>query len=191
MPKKWHKYRNLIRKYFYVFLIGFLISLLSIIPLRSMITSWKAPNPQAILVLGGPPNREEAAAQLSAYEPHLEIWISKGIYSSKPKEVLSIFQKAGVDIRKVHLDYQATDTVTNFTSLVSEFKTQNIKHLYIITSDSHMPRAKTIATIILGSNGIIFTPVYVPTSNEEESFGKVLRDGARSILWVFTGFSGA
>ncbi|NEQ26943.1 MAG: YdcF family protein, partial [Microcoleus sp. SIO2G3] len=80
---------------------------------------------------------------------------------------------------------------TNFTSLVKDFKTQNIQHLYLITSDFHMLRAKAIATLVLGSQGITFTPISIPSNDPQESLVRILRDSGRSVLWIFTGRTGA
>jgi hypothetical protein len=54
-----------------------------------------------------------------------------------------------------------------------------------------MPRSKAIATIILGSEGIAFTPIEVPSSDEGESPLSIARDVSRSILWTLTGRTAA
>ncbi|PSB20019.1 hypothetical protein C7B76_06595 [filamentous cyanobacterium CCP2] len=167
---------------------GILLVWLSLIPLRLVMAAQQAPQPEAILVLGGDSNREETAAQLAKYYPDLEVWVSTG---EAPDVAHAIFRAAGVTDERVHLDYRASDTVTNFTTLVSDFKREGIQHLYVVTSDFHMPRAKVIATIVLGSNGIIFTPVAVPSQSEEESWIRIARDGGRSLLWLATGRTGA
>lgn len=162
--------------------------LLSIIPVRLAIASYQAPHPQAILTLGGGRDREEFTAQFAKYYPSLEIWVSSGtsLDLSRP-----IFRAAGIPDSRVHLDYRAVDTVTNFTSLVADFKHQGIQHLFLITSDFHMPRAKAIATIVLGSQGITFTPVSIPSDKPFESEFHVLRDVVRAFLWLVTGRTGA
>ncbi|MEA5570398.1 YdcF family protein [Calothrix sp. UHCC 0171] len=176
------------KKYGILFFTGFIIFLVSIIPLRLYITSLQAPQPQAILTLGGETEREVYTANFAKYYPELEIWVSTGIV---PQEARTIFQTAGIADSRLHLDYQAIDTVTNFTTLVEEFKKRKIQHLYLITSDFHMPRAKAIATFVLGSQGIIFTPVSVPSHQPKESKLRILRDSGRSILWIITGRTGA
>jgi hypothetical protein len=54
-----------------------------------------------------------------------------------------------------------------------------------------MPRALAIATFVLGSQGIAFTPVSVPSDQPAESWLRILRDSARALLWVVTGRTGA
>jgi uncharacterized SAM-binding protein YcdF (DUF218 family) len=144
--------------------------------------------PQAILVLGGSEQREKFAAELARQNPDLPIWISGG---SPRSYALKIFTKAGIDSSRLHLDYRAVDTVTNFTTLVGEFQACGIKKLYLITSDYHMRRARIIGEIVLGSRGIDFTPVSVPSEQVPEPMNKVIRDGARAMLWVVTGHTGS
>ena len=144
--------------------------------------------PEALFVLGGHEERECFAAQLAQKHPHLPIWVSSG---SPEDYARRIFAKAGIEGDRLHLDYQASDTVTNFTSLVDELKTQGIDSVYLITSENHMPRARLIGEIVFGSRGIVLKPVSVPSNSPPESIEKSLRDGARAILWLTTGHTGA
>lgn len=169
-------------------LITFLLLFTIIIPIRLAIASHQAPHPQAILTLGGEPAREKFTAQFAQKHPSLHIWVSTGI---PPKQARHIFQSAGIPDDHLHLDYRAVDTVTNFTTLVPDFQQRHIEHIYLITSDYHMPRAKAIATLVLGSRGIIFTPVSVPSNQPKESKLRILRDIVRSLLWIITGRTGA
>ena len=114
--------------------------------------------PQAIFVLGGDQDREIAAARLARQYPELDIWISTG--SSKEK-VSKIFTEAEIPLSRLHLDYRAVDTVTNFTTMVKVFQKQNIKHVYLLTSGFHMRRATAIACLVLGSRGIVCTTVEI------------------------------
>lgn len=143
--------------------------------------------PQAVLVLGGHEERERYAAKLASHYPHLPIWVSSG---SPQDYVKRIFLQEGISRDRLHLDYRARDTVTNFTTLVDELKAQGIKSVYLITSENHMTRAKVIGEIVFGSRGIVFQPISVPSSNPPEPIQKCLRDGARSILWLVTGHTG-
>lgn len=185
------KWLHLIRKYGKYGIIAiatFLLILLGIIPIKLAIASYQAPKPQAILTLGGGADREKFTAKFAQNHPSLNIWISSGISCKKAKK---IFREAGISEERINLDYRALDTVTNFTSLQKDFKQYNIQHLYLITSNYHMPRAKVIATIVLGNQGIIFTPVQVPSERPKESFLRIIRDIFRSIFWIMTGHTGA
>jgi uncharacterized SAM-binding protein YcdF (DUF218 family) len=182
--KPWH---HQLKKYGILFIFSLILAILSFIPIRIAIASFLAPYPQAFLTLGGGSKREEFTAELAKYYPTLDIWVSSG---TPPKEASATFQAAGIPNSRLHLDYRAIDTVTNFTTLVADFKERGFKHIYLITSDFHMPRAKTIATLVLGSQGIIFTPVSVPSNEPEESMFRIVRDGGRSLLWIVSGHTG-
>lgn len=164
------------------------MSLLLLIAVRLSIAADQAPYPQAILTLGGDPKREKAAAELAKHYPSLEVWVSTG---ETPQRSTAIFRSAGIAGDRVHLDYRAVDTVTNFTTLVSDLQQRQIQHIYLVTSDFHMPRAKAIATIVLGSQGIAFTPVAVPSDRSPEMTIRVVRDCLRSLLWIVSGRTGA
>jgi uncharacterized SAM-binding protein YcdF (DUF218 family) len=144
--------------------------------------------PQALLVLGGATQREVFAAKFAQSHPQLPIWVSSG---SNPEFAKWVFSEAGIKSDRLHLDYRAVDTVTNFTTLVDELKAKGIKSVYLITSDDHMRRAQIIGEIVLGSRGINFKPVAVPSGRTPEPVQKALRDGARAIMWLTTGYTGA
>ncbi|MBF2007166.1 YdcF family protein [Chlorogloeopsis fritschii PCC 9212] len=146
--------------------------------------------PQAILVLGGSTRkleREKFTADFARKHPNLPIWISGG---SPPSVTRKVFTKAGIDTKRLHLDYRANNTVENFTTLVGELENTGIKSVYLITSDFHMRRATVVGEIVLGSRGITFKPVPVPSDNSPEPLAKSIRDGVRSIVWVATGYTG-
>jgi len=149
---------------------------------------------KAILILGGSPTRELYGAAYALKNPNIPIWVSSG----SPKEYTNeVFAKAGIKSDRYVLDYQATDTVTNFTTLVDEFKTRQITDVYVITDAFHMPRAQVIGNVVLGSRGIKMHPVAIPTSlnyvdiqyKAKEVPKKSVRDGVRSVLWLLTGVS--
>lgn len=164
--------------------------LISAIFLRIAITLNQSPFPQAILVLEGNSDRIEFAAQFARLHPNLKIWVSgnpKGLSLNR-----SIFRQLGIPDQRIHYDFCAIDTVTNFTCTVEDFTTQNVQHLYLITSDYHMARSRAIAALVLGSRGIAVTPVSVPSKNHQsESLIRILRDCIRSLIWIGTGRSGA
>lgn len=144
--------------------------------------------PEAIFVLGGAEKREVFAAKFAHQHPNLPIWVSSG----SPKGYAKwLFTKAGIEANRVHLDYQAVDTVTNFTSLVDQLEAQGINSVYLITSDDHMRRARVIGEIVFGSRGIALKPVSVSSGRQPEPIEKAFRDGARALLWVTTGHTGA
>ena len=140
--------------------------------------------PEALFVLGGHEEREKFAAELAQQYPELPIWVSSG---SPQQYVKKIFAARGINSDRIHLDYQASDTVTNFTTLVDELKAQGIDSVYLITSANHMTRARIIGEIVFGSHGILLKPIPVPSESPPEPIEKSIRDGARAILWLTTG----
>jgi uncharacterized SAM-binding protein YcdF (DUF218 family) len=150
----------------------------------------KYAQPQAVVVLGGSTKRlerEKFTADFVRQHPNLPIWISGG---SPPRYTQKVFAKAGIDPKRLHLDYEAVDTVTNFTTLVDDLQARGVKSVYLITSDFHMRRACVIGEIVLGSRGIEFKPVSVPSETSPEPMEKTIRDGARALVWVATGYTG-
>lgn len=144
--------------------------------------------PDVVFVLGGDEERERFAAKFARQHPDLPIWISGGgsqWYTEK------VFDKAGIKRSRLHLDYQAVDTVTNFTTLADKLHGLGVDSVYLITSDDHMNRARVIGEIVFGSRGIIIKPISVPSGRSSESAAKSFRDGIRAIVWVATGYTGA
>jgi uncharacterized SAM-binding protein YcdF (DUF218 family) len=179
---------HLVKKYWIFLLIGLTFTLQSIIPIRLAIAYLIAPQPEVIFTLGGGQDREEFTAKFAQKHPTLDIWISSGM---RPELARPIFKAAGIPESRLHLDTRAVDTVTNFTSVVKDFKNRRIHHLYLITSNFHMRRARAIAKIVLGSQGITFTSVYIPSKKPKESIFRVIRDSGRSFMWILTGRTGA
>lgn len=145
-------------------------------------------SPTVALVLGGDATREEFAAEFATEHSDLDVWISSG---ANPEYSTWVFENAQVSLERLHLDYRAVDTVTNFTTLVDDFDRLGIESVYLITSDYHMRRASTIAAIVLGSRGIHYKPLPVVSKQPSEPLLRSVRDGGRSILWVFTGKTGS
>lgn len=143
------------------------------------------PPPQIILVLGGDVARERVAADLAARDG-LPVLVSGG---SNPEYAHWLFGRQGLDHGRVQLDYRATDTLTNFTSIVDELKRAKVRHVLLVTSSDHMQRAMLVGRMVAGSRGIGLTPVEVPCGDRctPEAWRKVWGDGARAALWVLTG----
>lgn len=144
--------------------------------------------PQAIFVLGGHESREWQAAKLARDNPDLPVWISSG---SPEKYAYRIFGRMGVESGRLHLNYQAQDTVTNFTTLVDDLQAEGIRSVYLVTSENHMARAQIVGDIVFGSRGIILKPIPVTSQAEPENPEKLIRDGLRALLWLGTGRTGS
>ncbi len=161
--------------------------------IRLSLIAAQYPNPQAILMLGGGVEREVFTAKFAQEYPDLPIWVSSGAPSAV---ALPLFAAAGIEPPRLKLDYRAVDTVTNFTSLVQDLKSDHIRHVYVVTSPLHMARARLIASVVLGSQGITFSPAPIPPRQlsglgNRESILHLTRDLLRAYLWWFTGRTGA
>ena len=146
----------------------------------------RPPEPQIILVLGGDKDRELAAADLASRDG-LPVVVSGG---SNPEYAHWIFEeRRGLPARQVQLDYRASDTLSNFTSLVDDLRRARVRHALLVTSTDHMDRALLVGRIVAGSRGIQLTPLAVPCGNlcVRESRRKIWGDGLRAALWVLTG----
>jgi len=144
------------------------------------------PPPQMILVLGGDVDREKAAARL-ARRDGLPVVVSGG---TNPEYAHWLFeQREGLPPHQVHLDYRASDTVSNFTTLVDDLRQAHIRHALLVTSSDHMERALLVGRIVAGSRGIYLTPVAVPCGDRcrPEGRRKVWGDGARALVWLLCG----
>lgn len=157
------------------------------------------PNPQAILVLDGSNSRILKAARFARSYPTLPVWISGNCSErSLVKAAFSPLEQDGSRPEEskleqsVYYDLRATDTVTHFTTLVDDFVEKDIRHVFLVTSSYHISRAQVSARVVFGSRGVVTTPVALPTAQgTEESRLKSVRDRLRSVLWLFTGRTGA
>jgi uncharacterized SAM-binding protein YcdF (DUF218 family) len=176
------------KRHLYVLAILGLFLLASLVlPVRIAIAHLVAPQPQAIFLLGGGHRREVATALFAKNHPDLDIWISTGI---TPERSEFYFTREGVSMDRVHHDYRAIDTVTNFTTMVEVFAQRDIHHVFLLTSEFHMARSRVIATLVFGFNGIIVTPIPLPNERDSEAWWKIPRDIFRSVLWILTGEGG-
>ena len=171
---------NKINRFRNLAILSFLWIIVISLPIQIALAKSQYPLPQAFFILGGDPAREDFVAKLAPWYPSFDIWISSG---PNPQKTKQIFTSAGVPEKLLHIDSSASDTVSNFTSLVGEFKKNHLRHLYLVTSDYHMARAIAIGTIILGSEGIAFTPLSVPSHERDESLVAIARDISRALLW--------
>ncbi len=143
--------------------------------------------PQGVLVLGGEPQREQFAAAFAQQHPHLPVWVSSG---SNPEYAEWVFAEAGIASHRFRLDYEAVDTLTNFTTLVDDLKAEGIDSLYLITSDYHMRRAQLVGRVVMGSRGIQLHAIAIPSQVPAEPLEKAIADGLRAVVWLTTGSTG-
>ncbi|GAQ90363.1 hypothetical protein KFL_006320020 [Klebsormidium nitens] len=154
--------------------------------------------PQAFLLLGGDREREALAACMfgKLLEQTPLCW---PVYvSSAHEDILDVMTRWGVVPPQLIIDDRALDTVTNFTSLLGDFRRRKISHLWLVTSDYHMPRAHAVARILLAGHGVAHSCLSLPCSAnadsklvKSETRARIARDQLRAYLWLSTGFHGA
>jgi uncharacterized SAM-binding protein YcdF (DUF218 family) len=135
-------------------------------------------------ILGGSIRREIYAANLAKKYPPLPILISQG---SPAPCIWLTYQKAAVDSEKVWLENCANSTFENLYYGLPILQSWRVHKIKLITSSTHIFRAKLMAQIILGAHGIW---VETDLAEEEgipgnqESWLKTGLDVIRSLFWV-------
>jgi len=140
-----------------------------------------------ILELGGNTSRMKTAIALAKIYPDAQIIISS---EGNPVGVNDMLEAAGISEDKYIFDYNAWDTVTNFTKtlqLVKSYKPQNV---YVVTDQFHMRRSMVIARAVYVLQGINLHPVpYLGTTSKgSEDDYLVKTDCLRAWLWRLTGY---
>lgn len=136
------------------------------------------------LVLGGSIRREIYVSKLATEYPQIPIIISTG---SDDPCILQLFERIDASPDKVWLEKCANSTFGNFMFTQPLLTQRGIRHVKVLTSDSHLPRAKWMARIILGSHGIWSEIEQVEEygiPGNQESLPKTLLDITRASLWA-------
>ena len=137
-----------------------------------------------ILILGGSIKREIYAAELARQFPQIPIIISQG---SEAPCIQLIFQREQAPIEQVWLEKCAQSTFDNFFFGVPLLTERNVHKVKLVTSESHLPRAKWLSQIHLGAKGIAVQVDIVEETGipgNRESFVKTWLDVSRSIVWT-------
>ncbi|MGJ3249781.1 MAG: YdcF family protein [Elainellaceae cyanobacterium] len=164
--------------------IGFLIwMLVTMVAVRSA-----ASRPiDTILVLGGSIQREIYGADLAQVLPNASILISGG--SADPC-IWLIFQRSDSPIDQVWLEKCADSTFDNFYYSIPILKRWKSRHVKLVTSETHLPRAWWLGRILLGSHGIWVELDLAPEQGvpgNQESWLKTTLDVSRSVVWAVLG----
>ncbi len=137
-----------------------------------------------ILVLGGSIRREIYAAQIASQYQEVPIIVSQG---SKPPCIKLIFQREQAPMDNVWVEQCAYSTFDNFFFCVPLLQKHRVHKVKVITSQSHLPRAKWLAYIHLGAKGIaveVDTPKERGVPGNHESDLKTFLDVTRSLMWA-------
>ncbi len=161
------------------------ILLCSWLLLNSMKLQVAASKPiDAFFVLGGGIQREIYVAKLAKQHPDIRVLISQG---SEDPCILLIFQREQAPIRQVWLEKCADSTFNNFYFNIPILQKWGVRKVKLITSPSHLPRAKWMAQILFGAHGIwVETDIVVDEGKpgNRESVLKTGLDISRCLVWA-------
>jgi len=136
-----------------------------------------------ILHLGGGMSRADKCIELANLYPDAPILVS-----SEGGNPIEYYSQRGIDPNRVFLDYDAWDTLTNFTHTLrrvkKEFRAQKV---FVVTHDFHMKRSMRIAEAVYWLRGIkpIASPSGPPSHEEKPNY--VRDDTIRAWVWRLTG----
>jgi uncharacterized SAM-binding protein YcdF (DUF218 family) len=103
------------------------------------------------------------------------------------QQCLQIALDAGLPRERIHLDYQAWDTVTNFTKTVALVKRFGTTDLHVVTDGFHMRRSIGIALIVYAMTGIR-CHAKPSSSGAPEPWHLTCADWLRALVWRLTGY---
>uniref|UniRef100_UPI0018809A6B YdcF family protein n=1 Tax=Fortiea sp. LEGE XX443 TaxID=1828611 RepID=UPI0018809A6B len=138
----------------------------------------------ALFVLGGSIRREIYVAQQAKQNPEIPILISRG---SLDPCIWLIFQREAANLQNVWLENCADSTFENFYYGIPILRRWGVHKVKLISSPTHFPRAKWMAQILLGAQGIWVEPEVVKEKGRpgnREYWWKTGFDMARSLLWA-------
>lgn len=138
-----------------------------------------------ILELGGNVNRMNKAIEIAQQNLDTIIVVSS---EDLPDVVVSLVDNAGISRDRLLLNYDAWDTVTNFTETYKLIKSFEPQKLYVVTDRFHMRRAMAIADAAYFRRGIELIPSPYESSHPEEPIKLIIQDFLRSALWRGTGY---
>jgi uncharacterized SAM-binding protein YcdF (DUF218 family) len=140
-----------------------------------------------ILHLGGSVHRLNKA--IEAYNQHSGAYI---IISSEggTQQCVNKLKSAGIPDTNYIFDFNAWDTVTNFTKTFPLVKRRNTTHLFIATDKFHMRRAMAIAWAVYLFRGVKLIPCESLEGdlNRKESLYLVGMCLFAALLWRITGW---
>ncbi|MDB9318831.1 YdcF family protein [Nodularia spumigena] len=146
---------------------------------------WASSEPvDAFFVLGGSIRREIYVAEATKKYPQIPVLISSG---SQLPCIWLIFQREAAELQNVWVENCANSTFENFYYGIPILRQWKVHKVTLITSPTHLPRAKWLAQILLGAHGIWVETDIVPEQGipgNYESGWKTGLDVTRSLFWA-------
>ena len=140
-----------------------------------------------IIHLGGNVQRLNKAIETYHQNPGAFIIISS---EDGTQQCVDKLNAAGIPRTDYIFDFNAWDTVTNFTATFDYIRKRGTKTLFVVTDKFHMPRAMAIAKIVYLFTGIKLVPreSLEGDLSRTESKAKVQEAVIRTTLWKFFGY---
>jgi vancomycin permeability regulator SanA len=140
-----------------------------------------------IIHLGGNVRRLNKAIETYRQNPGAFIIISS---EDNTQQCVDKLKAAGIPDTDYIFDFNAWDTVTNFTTTFNYIRKRGTKTLFVVTDRFHMPRAMAIANIVYLFTGVklVACESLEGDLNRKESKGKVQEAVIRATLWKFFGY---
>ncbi|WP_008310775.1 YdcF family protein [Leptolyngbya sp. PCC 6406] len=165
-------------------LLLLLLTSWGIITGSSLYRGAQRPNPDAILMLGGSIRREMYLAEQVAQGLSQPILISRG---SPDPCIRRLFEQAAAPLNQVWLETCAFSTFDNFRYSLPTLQSWGVRRVRVVTSGTHVIRARWLGRIMLGGHGIWVEMVSVPEQgvpgNQERPL-KTALDLLRGLGWV-------
>jgi uncharacterized SAM-binding protein YcdF (DUF218 family) len=137
-----------------------------------------------VIELGGNISRLPHACRVALALPDAHLIISS---EGGAQQCLQIALDVGLPRERIHLDYQAWDTVTNFTKTAVLVKHLGTTDLHIVTDGFHMRRSLGIALIVYAFTGIRYH-AKPSSSGAPEPWRLTCEDWLRALVWRLTGY---
>lgn len=137
-----------------------------------------------VLCLGGNIDRLPHACRVAQTFPGSVLIISS---EDDPERCLQIALSAGLPRERIHLDYTAWDTCSNFWCTSHRIKRLGTTDLHVVTDGFHMRRAIGIARIVYAFTGIRCHPEPSSIGNPEP-WRLTREDWLRALVWRLTGY---
>jgi len=158
-------------------------------------TLWPAAGGAAIVVLSEDPRRTTAALDLWQQDPTRQLVIQGFPYlQGIARRQIAARQPGPAALARVTTLTCGVDTVGQLTCLADWIRSQSgslpLGQVTLVTDQPHLPRAQTIAEIVLGAKGIRVEGLGVPIDEPAENPLRRLRDQLRSQFWRATGWNG-
>jgi vancomycin permeability regulator SanA len=140
-----------------------------------------------IIHLGGSVHRLNKAIEAYRHNPGAFIIISS---EGGTQQCLDKLNVAGIPDTDYIFDFNAWDTVTNFTATFNYIRKRGTKTLFVVTDKFHMPRAMAIANIVYLFTGVKLIPCESLEGDlSRVETGTLVRSSiVRAALWKFFGY---